>query len=70
LVVDLNIEPNLIKFNYKIKDALYFPMVVVADQNGRKNVRNEEPAFLATAIKEGRTSRTRKQLKMQLGLNN
>lgn len=38
-------------------------MVVVADQYGRKNVRNEEPAFLATAIKEGRTSR-RKQLKM------
>lgn len=52
-----------------MKDALYFPMVVVADQNGRKNVRNEEPAFLATAIKEGRTSR-RKQLKMQLGLTN
>ena len=38
-------------------------MVVVADQYGRKNVRNEEPAFLATAIKEGFTSR-RKQLKM------
>lgn len=35
----------------------------------KKNVRNEEPAFLATAITEGRTS-LRKRLKMQLGLNN
>ena len=47
---------------------------VIADQNGGKNVGktncgNEELAFLASAIKEGRTSR-RRRLQIQLAFNN
>jgi len=45
---------------------------VITDQNGGKNVGkkncgNEELAFLASAIKEGRTSR-RRRLQMQLAV--
>ena len=64
---------NLIqsKLIEKMKETL-LQTAVVADQNGGKNVGktnrgNEELAFLASAIKEGRTSR-RRRLQVQLAL--